>query len=100
MKTGNGIGADDRVLRLEVTVSMPGIARTVANQLKLGGQWRKLAESKVEGGGIPTARLGSARLLRSSCLRNETIADFGVIAPSQWNQPADKFLIRYRFSGG
>jgi hypothetical protein len=98
MKTQYQVGSDDGMLYLEVTVGTPGSAQTVANQLRLGGEWTRLAESKADGGGIPATQIGQAKALRTSYLLIQTIVDFSLISPSQWSQLAEKLLIRYHLS--
>lgn len=100
MKRNYDTGTDTNQILLGVKVGTVGTAYTSVYVARSGGQSSKIEESNADSGSIIDKIIGDAKQLRSAYLIIRTTVDFSNIDEEQWENQADKIVVKYHINGG
>lgn len=94
------IGPNASAIFLEVAVSTPGEATTIAWKVT-GGNMTEVAANDVNDptGAIPKTNIGNASLAGSN-IEVRTIVDLSLVDPGIWPAAYTNLSVTYNFSGG
>jgi hypothetical protein len=91
---------DNDLIYLEVKVGTVGVAYTIVQQVKSGGQKTILAESTAKSGNVARKQIGTNGGLRGSYVITQTIITLGSVITNDWETIIKNIYIAYIFEGG
>ena len=100
MKRNYDTGTDTNQIMLGVKVGTVGTAYTSVYLSRSGGQSSKIEESNEDSGSIKEKIIGDAKQLKNAYLIIRTTVDLSNIDKEQWENQADKIVVKYHIDGG